>query len=414
VGVANGQHISVAVSFDANNGASGRTARFFYSLDSGQSWVPLGDPVTSATATSIFASTRELAVGARNAGGAGFFAGKIGKVNVYSGLDASGALMNTVDFRIQQPGTTTFKDAHQNTWTLIGAASIKPEVVPVIPDVWAAWPLGVFLPESPFRGASRGVLTRRVEAYDQLKVLHDDIGESRFTAIQGTRHTAVIQAVLEDAGITDMFIEPSDSVLPVDRDWEPGTHKLQVVNDLLSAINYRSIYFNSYGQARCEKYFTPSETTPQHIYYDDDESIYSQDNIEHEMDLFNVANKWVLWVSDLTLELFSVYENADPQSPTSSVSRKRIITDFRREDTAIPDQAALDAKARLLAQEASQVLEVINVDTITMPNHGDRDVIEFRSELLGVPATTFSEHEWSMNLKAGAVMRHRIRKIVVI
>lgn len=414
LGIANTQNISLAASLDVNNGASGRTTRFWYSLDSGENWAPLGDPVTTAGVTSIFAGTREWIVGARNIGAAGFFDGKIGRVNVYSGLDRSGDLIISPDYRIQPPGTSTFKDSKGNTWILNGAAAIKPEPVREIPDIWAAWPLGVFLPESPNRTVDGGVITRDVEAYDQLKVLRDDIGETRFVAQAGTLFTNLVANILDDAGVHNYVIEPSDLTLPIDREWEPGTHKLQIINDLLGAINYRSLYFDSYGVARGEKYYAPSETAPSHSYLDDNNSIYLADSLSHDMDLFNIANKWVLWVSEVDTELFAVYENTDPQSPTSSASRHRVITDFRREDPAIPDQASLQAKAKLLAQEASQVLEVIEVETRIMPNHGDRDVIEFRSNVLGVPSSMFSEHEWSFDLEAGSTMKHRIRKIVVI
>lgn len=64
---ADDQAIWVKVTFDVNNGSSGRTARFFYSLDNTNweptQWSPLGSPATSAGVTSIYNSSHSLTVG---------------------------------------------------------------------------------------------------------------------------------------------------------------------------------------------------------------------------------------------------------------------------------------------------------------------------------------------------------------
>lgn len=420
-GHANGKVIVLRARLDADNGAAGRTVTFDTSVDDGVTWQPLGTPKTTAgTTAGPVATTANLVIGAdiftNNR-----LTGNIYRVEIADGwIGAGGETVVDVNYTSSAQGwalgdtnAASGIETYGRTVRIWGAGT---KIISTLyqRDLWAAWPLGVFLPESPERQASSGVITREVEAYDQLKVLHDHIGEARFVALQGSRFTSVVAAVLADAGIADFVIEPSDAVLPINRDWEPGTNKLHIINDLLGAMNYRSLYFDSYGVARCEKYFTPEETGEQHVYFDDEQSIYVGDEVTHNMDLFNIANKWVLWVSELETELFSVYENVSPNSPTSTFNRKRVITDFRREDPAVPDQASLDALARRYAQEASQVLEIIEVDTRLMPNHSDRDVIRFRSSQLGVPSSLFAEHEWSMELVAGAKMRHRLRKIVIV
>lgn len=62
-----------AVGFDADNGAAGRTARFWYSLTdttdlNAVTWTQLGANVTTATASSIFDSTAPFRIGADNVG----------------------------------------------------------------------------------------------------------------------------------------------------------------------------------------------------------------------------------------------------------------------------------------------------------------------------------------------------------
>jgi hypothetical protein len=65
-GIVAGQAKWVAVTFDVDNGAAGRTARFWWS-NNGINWNLIGTPQTSATATSIFSGTSPLFLGVNTA-----------------------------------------------------------------------------------------------------------------------------------------------------------------------------------------------------------------------------------------------------------------------------------------------------------------------------------------------------------
>lgn len=138
------QRIAVRVAFDADNGASGRTATFYTAYWIGGTWAQLGDPVTSATATSIFSSNAVLEVGSRDSGTVGRFNGKVFGAQVLNSVSATVA---NPRFYQQAPGTTSFADSATRTWTVQANADIV-EYAPMIGIDWGTadsgqnWNLG--------------------------------------------------------------------------------------------------------------------------------------------------------------------------------------------------------------------------------------------------------------------------------
>lgn len=92
--VADGETIHVAVTFDVDNGAAGKSVRFWTSTD-GSIWTQLGATVTTAGVTSIFSSTAVLCVGGVTLFGAGLVAGNIYDVSVRTGIGGGGIVGGT-------------------------------------------------------------------------------------------------------------------------------------------------------------------------------------------------------------------------------------------------------------------------------------------------------------------------------
>lgn len=289
---------------------------------------------------------------------------------------------------------------------------IKPWARLGMPDGgFVEWPLGVFLLSTPARKLTEeGFVVRDVEAYDQLLILQDDLVDNRYTVAAGVVYTTAIATLL--AGYTfTKSITPSALALPAAMEWEPGTSVLRILGDLLAAINYESAFFDENGALVARPYQSPASRASEYIYATDERSVIMGD-IDETLDLYGVANKWVLVVSepDVTPALRSVYTNTSATSPTSTVSRGRTITDFRTEQSA-PDQATLDAKVARLAFEASQVYQIVEFMTAAMPIHSHSDVYSLEVDGLAIDAK-FSEHTWSLDLKPGAKMKHKARRVV--
>jgi hypothetical protein len=205
-------------------------------------------------------------------------------------------------------------------------------------------------------------------------------------------------------------ITKSTKKLTTTMEWEVGTPKLQIINELLAAINYTSATYDEIGVFVAKPYVTPDKRTAEFNYVTDEKSVILG-NVDQTIDLFKIPNKWVCVVSDPDRPaLMGTYTNSNPLSPTSTVSRGRTIVAYVSEQGA-PDQVTLDAQAARLAFEASQVYESIEFETSMMPIHQDADVYNVTIDGLSVNAK-YAEHTWSMDLKNGSTMKHKIRKVV--
>jgi len=278
---------------------------------------------------------------------------------------------------------------------------------------YVEWPQGVFLLSTPPQKVSpTGVITREVEAYDLLQILLDDKIEQVYAVNQGTNYIVAVKNLLDSAGLTGQNLTATNKTIPATRDWPPGTPKLKIINELLEAINYMGLHMDENGNAVAQPYVSPVNRASEYTYRDDEESVLFPE-MEYSLDLFGVPNKWVLVVSEPDRPpLVSIYTNSNPNSPTSTVSRGRTIVDHR-EGLDAADQATLDALAQRFAFEASQVYEQVDFFTAIMPFHSHADVYTLEYSTLGV-AHKYSEVQWDYELKAGAKMKHRIRRVVSV
>lgn len=274
---------------------------------------------------------------------------------------------------------------------------------------WVEWPQGVFLLSTPRRKSTpAGVVTREVEAYDRLQALADDKPPTRQGIMAGESVTGKVSSLI---GALPKVVTPSTSVAPRARDWDIGTSKLQVINELLDSIAYESVSFDSDGVAQVRPYVLPSARSEEYRYGDDLDSGLVVPAMDQELDLFRVPNQWVLTVSDPDrAALVAAHTNNDPGSLTSTVRRGRVITDFRVDQDAA-DLTALQAKVARLAYEASQVYESIPFTTALMPHHDGNDVYRLRYAPLAINAK-YVEQSWEMALRPGATMRHVARRAV--
>lgn len=289
---------------------------------------------------------------------------------------------------------------------------IKPYVRVAIGSGWAEFPMGVFLLSTPSRRAQEtGEIIRDVEAYDQLQVLKDDKVIGQYLIVAGTPYITAVKSLLDSAGIALQNLTVSSKTLLVDREWDGGTPKLTIINDLLAALNYDSLFFDEEGVSTARPYVTPNLRASEYTYADDDHSVIFPD-VEDTLDLFGVPNQFVLIVSQPERPVLkSVYTNSNPASQTSTVSRSRTIVDYRTVDAA--DQATLDGLAQATAFKASQVYQSVAFGTGIMPQHSHNDVFTLRFSRLGIDAK-YEETGWSMQLKAGARMQHTIRRVVTV
>jgi hypothetical protein len=291
---------------------------------------------------------------------------------------------------------------------------IKPwarlEIPPYGPTDWVEWPLGVFMLSTPTRTITDALhVHRNVAGYDLLQVLADEMISPRQVVTAGTLYTTAIWILL---GEENANVDWSTLAVPTDIEWEPGVSKLKIINDLLSTINYESLSVDENGVYQVRRYQSPSQRGPEYVYADDTDGLILP-GPEQTIDLFSVPNRWTRVVSQPDRPaLTSTYTNNDPGSLTSTVRRGRTIDDFVVVNDAA-DQTTLDALVARVAFEASQVYEAIDFGTGFMPIHSGNDVYRITFSPLAID-DVYSEHKWTMDLRAGAPMQHRARRVVAV
>lgn len=278
---------------------------------------------------------------------------------------------------------------------------------------WIEFPLGIFLLSSPTKKDEFGEIVREVEAYDGLIILDQDKFTERTFFPAGMLYEEAVKEIIKSAGITKINIQiPDKAVLPNDKEYSVGDTKLSAINDLLTAVNNTPLWVDASGYFRSSPYERPDRRASGYTYSDQELSIIVE-GVEEELDLFDVANSWVVTVSNPEGEPMTARrENTNPESPTSIPARGRRIVDFRQVDD-IASRTALESYVERIASEASQVYGKVRFSTPIMPMHEYYDVYELQYGPLGIN-DKFSETSWTIKLEAGAEMTHEVRKVVSI
>lgn len=275
---------------------------------------------------------------------------------------------------------------------------------------WCEWPLGVFLPTSPSRVRTEGgAVSCAVEGYDQAVVLRDDRLTSALTIPARTKYLDAAYEQLQAAGIFRLVSDASDMALGGDLQFEIGASRLDIVNTLLKAINYRPVWFDAYGAARFTAYVPAFSRRSQHVYASGSESVVSP-AVTLDMDTFGIPNVIVAVVSREDGALVSRWANENPASALSITRRgRRVVEKVDVQDIA--DQETLDEYVKRLGNQAAAAAEMVRFETLQMPLHGAWDVMHLD---VGDAFGRYEETAWSLDLTTGGRMVHTARKVVLV
>lgn len=285
-----------------------------------------------------------------------------------------------------------------------------------IPGKWLDWPLGVFLPTTVTKSTDGAAVSYNVEAYDRSVILSEDSTTDRLTFSAGTKYSDAILSVLVSAGFEQALIAETAATMQVDRSWEIGTAKLEIVNQLLQEINYDTFSVNEVGLPVMLPYAQPSPDGVTMRYEADDLSVIRPES-DTALDAFKVPNVFVGYVSNPDYtgsssdeDLRYVYENNNATSPTSTISRdRRIVMVIQPNNIASAED--LRGYVTRIAYQQSQIYETVSFETALMPIHGNGEVLAIQHpQINGV----YEEIGWEMDLSAGGAMRHEARKVVIV
>ncbi len=281
---------------------------------------------------------------------------------------------------------------------------------------WVQFPLGVFIPSTPTRHFEAGA-QYEVEAYDLSVILKEDCITDRTYFASGTKYLDAVQSLLVSAGIVQVMATESEAVMATDHEFEIGTSKLEIVNQLLMEINYNTFVIDADGIGILSPYEEPSGARVSLEYLQDQLSVICP-QADTELDLYNVPNVFVAVVSNpdyskdnTDFEYFRCeYVNDNPASALSTIKRgRRIVSVLKPNDIATLED--LQKYVRRQAFQASQVYETVQFSTALMPVHGENEVLRIQHpDIHGI----YEETGWEMELSAGSQMTHEARRMMVI
>ena len=271
------------------------------------------------------------------------------------------------------------------------------------------FPLGVFLMSTPSVSSDGTITERIIECYDLTQILADDKLTERLIIPAGSNYVAMISGILAGAGITDYRIKPSSYSLSASIEFEIGTPKLDVVNALLTAINYQEIYCDATGVLVAEPYILPFKRKIEASYITNKESIVLP-NATEQLDVFSAPNKVVRFLESVDRgRLIAEATNDNPESRLSTVSRGRVIVDVQSVSD-IADQEALNEYTRRVLMDKT-IYETVTFNSAVMPNHEFLDCLYLDNKDLKISGT-YIESAWSIDLTVGGKMQHTCRKAV--
>lgn len=245
-------------------------------------------------------------------------------------------------------------------------------------------PLGIFLPSAPVQQWGDGGRAWAVELMDRSSILAQDSFRETYSVSAGDNVISKIKEIIRSSGENGSAITPSDKTVRTAMFWKPGTSKLTIINDLLQAADYMTLWVDGEGQFRISKYEAPKNRPVRGEFIDDDQSIY-EPRFVVDHDVYNVPNRVVAVTAGTGSDAayVGVAENDDPDSPYSYRNRGRWITDFQEgievatEGGAEP-QAVINAYARRRLTQLSNPSYRASLQHAPVPILRVNEVVRFK------------------------------------
>lgn len=297
-----------------------------------------------------------------------------------------------------------------------GAQLVRPYILLSNGAATARWNLGVYMLTTPATRFGSSPRTYEVQGYDRLMLLNREVGAA-YSVAAGTTYRQALLDAFSAAGLTGVYIEGSaaDDALPAEKSWPlvakdeadqdqtdtPATW-LRVVNDLLQAINFRSVWCNEDGVYQCVAYQAPTVRAPEWTFDADDEhlSIIGEDR-EQVQDIWDTPNKWVFrWKNGGTgIEGNGLY-TVDESNVTDGDELGRSLVWASVVDYDAASQAKLVELGDRRVATDKRVVTTYKLQTGTFPPAGHADVYTYSDNELGA-AQKVQAVQWKLPLDGG-------------
>lgn len=340
------------------------------------------------------------------------------------GVQAGGTLRWSASSSVKGTGTIPVVDVGQNIdWLndrIRVTAHISDDGRPEVSTT-----LGVYLIAAPVETWTEGRRSWDVELADRASVLDRDImtgpnNEPITFAVPADRCIlGATKEIIADAGETAPFIHgDEDTKLRRAMTWDTSATRLQIINDLLEAGNYLSLWVDGNGdfqvdkarapQDRPELYsmLAPLQAGPQAMF---------KPEWSHDRDVYSIPNRLMaIEEGDGDIEgEAAIAVNMDPASPYSFQNRQgRWITEVIEGASVTAGDGALQEWTERRLLQLTEVSSALSVEHLFLPDLRPNAVIRFGAGDLDRVLTRVESTE--ITLDASAFVRTELREVVEI
>lgn len=271
------------------------------------------------------------------------------------------------------------------------------------------WPLGVYIPTTPSVAWTSTSATAGVDLYDKLQILVDAKASASYALPQGTIIADAVRTLILGTGESRMVVADSSATLRSPMMWDPGTTVLRIVNDLLAAANFFSVWVDGWGYYRADPYVAPQSRGVAWSFIDDSSSIYAP-GWTHDRDSFGVPNVVTLIsrADGATPALTSTARNATPGDPLSVPSRGREVVEVET-DVEAASQSVLDGLAARRLADLSRVSSSVQIQHAPIPLLLN-DAVRFASTTAGLDVLGVVQ-SMTVDCDPGALMTSHIQEV---
>ena len=244
----------------------------------------------------------------------------------------------------------------------------------------ARWAVGTYLLSAPREQHSEyGIVTHEVGLLTKMNIILEDTVTARYSLPAGTAIIAKVLDLIQSTGETRVAVTESDATLNSPLTWDAGTPKLTIINALLQAAGYWSLWCDGSGQFRVEPYANPADRAPAFRFEHGEKSLHFPD-WSRERNMADVPNRFVAVGrgDEDTAPLVGVASNTDPGSPYSYPSRGRWII-ATEEGVEAESQQVINQYAARRLRDLMDPVARLNV-THAMLDLNPNDVVQFIPE----------------------------------
>lgn len=328
--------------------------------------------------------------------------------------DLEGVLGGQIDASayatVKSTGSLTVKDVGQ----IVDGQWSQYRVQPIYTVNGEETPLGVFLPSTTTDDWDDTTRTWTVELADKTSILDGTVLGEFYTVPAGSNVVSTVKALIERSGEAAGAITPSTQTTLGTLTFEPKDTLLSVINDLLGAANFFSLWCDGEGQYQVTPAtsVTARPITAEFVDGRDGTALYKP-GFSREQDMNSIPNRVIAISSSDADEpaMTARAENRNPDSPFSFDTLGYWI-DHVEENVETTSQEALQQYAQRRLESLSSAVANIEITHWFEPLIFN-NAVRFRSQPARIDGR-YTVSKYSIPLTELGLMKTTLREVVQV